>query len=62
MKLIAIKSAAQKEMLEKCLADPAEAKRRGMSVEQVRASLDAHGGGKLPRRLGERRPNRHGAR
>lgn len=62
MKLIEIKSAAQHEMLQKCLADPAEAKRRGMTVEQVRASLEAHGGGKLPRRLGEHRPNRHGVR
>lgn len=62
MKLIEIKSTAQREMLEKCAADPKEAARRGMSVEQVKASLEAHGGGKLPERLGAHRPNRHGAR
>jgi hypothetical protein len=63
MKLIEIKSQAQLEMLQKCLADPVEARRRGMTVEQVKASLEAHGGGgRLPGRLGPERPNRHGKR
>lgn len=62
MKLIEIKSHSQREMLERVAGDPKEAARRGMTVEQAKASLEAHGGGKLPKRLGPLRPNRHGAR
>lgn len=62
MKLIEVRSQAQREMLERCATDAAEAKRRGMTCEQAKASLEAHGGGRLPRRLGEHRPNRHGRR
>lgn len=61
-KVIEIKSRAQREMLERCAADPKEALRRGMTVEQARASLDAAEHGKVPERLGIHRPNRHGAR
>jgi hypothetical protein len=62
VKLIPIKSVAQREMLERVAGDPAEARRRGMTVEQAVASLEAHKGGRLPRRLGAERPNRHGKR
>lgn len=62
MKLIEIKSASQLDMLERVSGDPVEAKRRGMTVEQAKASLEAHGGGRLPERLGPERPNRHGRR
>lgn len=62
VKLIEIKSVAQREMLERVAGDAAEARRRGMTVEQVRASLEAHGGGRLPKRLGPVRANRHGVR
>jgi hypothetical protein len=62
MKPIEIKSAAQREMLERAAADPVEARRRGMTVELAKASLEAHGGGRLPKRLGPERPNRHGKR
>lgn len=65
MKLIEIKSVAQREMLERVVGDPAEARRRGMTVEQASASLDAHSQGKhgrLPKRLGPARPNRHGSK
>lgn len=62
MKLIEIKSEAQRAMLERAAGDPAEARRRGMAVEQARASLEAHGGGRLPKRLGAERPNRHGGK
>lgn len=62
MKLIPIKSQAQREMLERVAGDPAETKRRGMTLDQVKASLEAHGGGRLPKRLGPERPNRHGIR
>ena len=65
MKLIEIKSEAQRLMLERVAGDPVEARRRGMTVEQAAASLEAHGQGKhgrLPKRLGPLRPNRHGAR
>lgn len=60
VKPIAIKSQAQREMLEKCAADSKEAARRGMTPEFAKACLDAHAGGKLPERLGPERPNRHG--
>jgi hypothetical protein len=60
MKLIEIKSQAQREMLQRCADDQIEAARRGMTCEQAKASLDAHSGGRLPRRLGPLRPNRHG--
>lgn len=62
MKPIPIKSAAQREMLERVAADPMEARRRGMTVELAKASLEAHGGRRLPKRLGAERPNRHGKR
>lgn len=62
MKLIPIKSRSQREMLERVASDPKEAARRGMTVEQAKASLEAHGGGRLPERLGPERPNRHGRR
>lgn len=62
MKLIPIKSQSQREMLERCAGDAKEAAMRGMTCAQARASLDAHGGGRLPHRLGPERPNRHGAR
>jgi hypothetical protein len=62
MKLIEIKSRSQREMLERCAGDPKEALRRGMTVEQARASLEAHGGGRMPERLGPQRPGRHGKR
>jgi hypothetical protein len=62
MKLIAIKSQAQREMMERCAGDAQEAARRGMTTAQARASLDAHQGGRLPQRLGPERPNRHGVR
>jgi hypothetical protein len=62
MKLIPIKSVAQREMLERVASDPAEAKRRGMTVEQAVASLEEHKGGRLPKRLGPLRPNRHRGR
>lgn len=62
MKLIPIKSEAQRVMLERVAGDPVEARRRGMTVEQARASLEAHAGGRLPKRLGPLRPNRHGRR
>jgi len=62
MKLIEIKSVAQREMLERVVGDPVEARRRGMTVEQAKASLEAHGGGRLPKRLGPERPNRHGGK
>lgn len=60
MKPIEIKSQAQREMLEACAADPKEAARRGMTCELARMSLAAHGGGRMPKRLGPLRPNRHG--
>lgn len=59
VKLIPIKSQAQREMLQRCADDPAEAARRGMTVEQAKASLEAHVGVHLPTRLGPLRPNRH---
>ena len=65
VKLIPIKSEAQRVMLERVAGDPKEARRRGMTVEQAQASLDAHAGerhGRLPKRLGPLRPNRHGVR
>jgi hypothetical protein len=62
MKLIEIKSEAQRAMLERCAEDGKEAARRGMTVEQAKASLEAHGGGRLPKRLGPERPNRHGSK
>jgi hypothetical protein len=62
MKLIEVKSQAQREMLERCAADDVEAARRGMTSAQAKASLEAHSGGRLPRRLGPMRPNRHGRR
>ena len=62
MKPIVIKSQAQRDMLEKVAGDPAEARRRGMTVEMAKAALAAHGGGKLPKRLGVERPSRHGRR
>jgi len=62
MKLIPIKSQAQRDMLERCAGDAAEASRRGMTTAQARASLEAHRGGRLPQRLGPQRPNRHGRR
>ena len=62
MKLIEVKSQAQREMLERCAEDATEAARRGMTTGQARASLEAHSGGRLPKRLGPERPNRHGAR
>lgn len=63
MKLIEIKSQAQREMLEACAKDAAEARRRGMTPEQAQASLDEHRDRRsLPTRLGPLRPNRHGAR
>jgi hypothetical protein len=63
MKPIEIKSRAQRELLEKIAAgDHAEARHRGMTVALAKASLEAHGGGKLPERLGPERPNRHGGR
>lgn len=61
MKPIAIKSQAQRDMLERCAADPKEAARRGMTCDLARKSLAAHGGRRLPERLGPERPNRHGA-
>lgn len=61
MKIIPIKSHAQREMLERVAKDPAEAKRRGLTVEQAKASLEAHAGGTMPKRKGPLRPNRHGA-
>lgn len=61
MKLIEVKSQAQREMLRKCAGDPAEARRRGMTVEQAVASLEADKGHRLPERLAPHRPNRHGA-
>ena len=60
MKPIRIISAAQRLMLERVVADPAEARRRGLSAEVARAALAADGGGRLPERLGPLRPNRHG--
>jgi hypothetical protein len=62
MKTIRIVSAAQRAMLERVVADPAEARRRGLSAEQARDALAADGGGRLPERLGPLRPNRHGKR
>jgi hypothetical protein len=62
MKLIEIKSVAQRQMLERCAGDGREASRRGMTVGQAKASLEAHGGGRLPKRLGPERPDRHGKR
>ena len=65
VKLIEIKSQAQREMLERAAADPVEARRRGMTVEQAAASLEAHAQGRhgrLPKRLGPHRANRHGGR
>ena len=62
MKLIEIKSRAQREMLERCASNEVEAARRGMTAAQAQASLDAHGGGRLPSRLGPLRPDRHGKR
>ena len=60
MKLIPIKSQSQRDMLERCATDGAEATRRGMTMEQAKASIAAHTGGRLPQRLGLERPNRHG--
>lgn len=62
MKPIAIKSQAQREMLERVANDPAEARRRGLTAEMARAALEAHAGGRLPERVGLVRPNRHGRR
>lgn len=62
VKLIEVKSAAQKEMLERCAADAKEAARRGMTCDLARRSLEAHRGRRLPERLGPHRPNRHGRR
>jgi len=60
---IPIRSAAQREMLERIAAgDHAEAARRGLSIDLAKASLAAHAGGKLPERLGALRPGRHGRR
>ena len=59
MKLIAIRSQAQRLMLERVVSDPAEGRRRGLSAEVARASLAADGGGRLPERVGPLRPNRH---
>jgi hypothetical protein len=59
---IVIRSQAQREMLARCAADPAEARRRGMTVAMAQAALDAHAGGRLPARLGPERANRHGRR
>lgn len=61
MKLIEIKSQAQREMLEKCAGDPKEAARRGMMADFAQRCLDAHvAPRRLPERLGVHRPNRHG--
>jgi len=58
VKLIEIKSEAQRVMLERVVADPAEADRRGMTAELARASLAAfHGRRVLPTRL---HPSRRG--
>ena len=62
MKLIAVKSGAQREMLSRCASDAVEAARRGMTCEQAKASLAADTSRALPRRLGPMRPNRHGGR
>lgn len=68
MKLIPIKSQAKLEMLERCAADPAEARRRGMTCGQAKASIEDHvtqnktPAHRLPARLGPVRLNRHGAR
>ena len=51
MKLISIKSEAQRAMLERVVADPAEALKRGMTAELARASLAASVARKLPTRL-----------
>ncbi len=60
MKLIAIRSQAQRAMLERVVSDPAEARRRGMRQSDAAAALAADGGGRLPERLGPVRPGRHG--
>ena len=60
MKVISVVSAAQRAMLERVVADPAEARRRGMRQSDAAAALAADGGGRLPERLGPLRPNRHG--
>ena len=63
--VIVVRSAAQKAMLERCAADPEEARRRGMTSKMAAASLAAHAagpGGPLPERLGAVRLNRHGKR
>jgi hypothetical protein len=62
MKLIEVKSQAQREMLMRCAGDAVEAARRGMTSGQAKASLEADRGGRLPKRLGPERPNRHGVR
>jgi len=62
MKLIEVKSRAQREMLERCAVDPKEASRRGMTCEQAIKSLDAAPKGRLPERLGPNRENRHRVR
>lgn len=60
MKPIAIKSQAQREMLERIAAgDHAEALRRGLSVELAKASLAGSPVARLPHRLGPERPARH---
>lgn len=61
-KVIVIRSQAQREMLQRAAADPAEARRRGMTAKMAQASLDAHEGGRLPKRLGPVRANRHRAK
>ena len=60
MKVIKVVSAAQRAMLERVVADPAEARRRGMRQSDAAAALAADGGGRLPDRVGPLRPNRHG--
>ena len=60
MKVISVVSAAQRAMLERVVADPAEARRRGMRQSDAAAALAADGGGRLPERLGPVRANRHG--
>ena len=62
MKVISVVSAAQRAMLERVVADPAEARRRGMRQSDAAAALAADGGGRFPERLGPLRPNRHGKR
>jgi hypothetical protein len=60
MKVIKVVSAAQRLMLERVVADPAEARRRGMRQSDAAAALAADGGGRLPDRVGPVRPGRHG--